>query len=309
MLLLKQIEKEEKALEALNNEEEIEDDKELETEDELEDEADKADDKEAEDADEEETEDEVDDKKATDKVDDKKVKNDNNTNARLRVAEKLRKEAEAALEAERQRKAEQKAEPKKEQEQQNLTVEEELAQLKAREQAREQREQQQQLHSAAINEFNEIEQDFIKETPDYEKASEFMLNNMVKGVMAAYPHATEKQALQHVQKQILAIASNAARNKQNPAAVLYNLAYERYGYDPRNNPKTAIDAKKESLDLKRENLKNVDKNKKRAASSFSNGGQNGSTSVTSEEGANMSAADFSKLSAKEIDALIAEASA
>lgn len=326
MSLLKSIAEDEKELKRLQDEEagkakgDAEDGEEEEELEEEEETSAETDDEEGDEGEKEDKKDAKVDKKA-DKVDDKSGKVDkkdevkldkdgkpvkkNDLNARLRISEKIRKDTEKALEAERQKKAEPAKAPEKTAEEKAaeaaLTPEQRVEKLENELAQERETKQKQELYRAAIDEFNDIEKEFEKATPDYEPASTHMLHSMVDGVMKAYPSATEKQALAHVQQQILNIASKAVKNGQNPVEVLYNMAYERYGYNPRAPKKD--EAKKEIG-----NLKNREKNKKRSASGVSGGGQSSNSSVSLEEGANMSLANFSNLSEKEIDDMILQAS-
>lgn len=158
------------------------------------------------------------------------------------------------------------------------------------------------LRNQAVEEFNEIEKEFQQTTPDYEDASSHMIKSMFQGVKNAYPEATDKQALAFVQKRILQIASNAVNRGLNPAEVLYDMSFERYGFQP-GQKKT--EGKKDGKS-KVENLKAIQKNKKRSANAFQGGGHNAGARATLEEASNMDLASFGAMSEAEIDELISQ---
>lgn len=253
---------------------------------------------------EEPEEDEVDgeDDKADDKAED--PKNANDAAAKLRIERKKRMQLEEQLAAARENRekptvAETKAKPE---ETRSETTEEKVARLDREDQERREREAQLKLRNDAINEFNSIEADFAKDTPDYNDASKHMIQSMIDGVKRAYPNASDNDAIAFVQNQVLQIASQAVRKGMNPAEVLYEMAFDRYGFDP-----TAAKKPAQSTDKMKENLKNIAKNKKRSASALSGGGQSAGARATIEEANKMDLATFGNMSEAEIDELIAQA--
>lgn len=176
------------------------------------------------------------------------------------------------------------------------TVEERLARI-------EHERDSENLHKQAVEEFSNIEKEFAAQTPDYEDASKHMISSMYQGVKHAYPQLNDNQAAQFVQKRVLEIASQAARNNMNPAEVLYQMAFDKYGFD---GTKAQAPAEKKPTH-KADNLKNIAKNKKRSASPLIGGGQTAGANVTIDEANNMDLADFGKMSESEIDALINQA--
>ena len=183
-------------------------------------------------------------------------------------------------------------------EQKELTVEEQLAQMQ-------QEKQYSNLLNQATQELAAIEDDFVQEVPDYNKATEHMQASMEDAVLKANPGATRLQAKQYVNQQVFKMACQYSGMGVNPAEALYNIAMERYGYKPEVQNQ---DVTKENLDKQAQNLRKIQKNKRRSASSLQGGGQNSSTSVTSEEAAALTMADFAKLSEAEINQLILESS-
>ena len=238
----------------------------------------------------------------------KSVKDENNAAAKARVErrKRLKAEAEAAdlrerlqkqNEAQREPTTEERAEAKQE------TTEERLDRLET-ERANER------LQVEAAEELSDIEDEFVKENPDYKQASAHMIKSMFQGVRQVYPNMSEKQAIKFLQNKVLEIAGSAANRGQNPAEVLYQMAFDNYGFDPAK----AAEEKKGGEDkptFKKtgaaENLKKKARNKKRSANGLSGGGQNAGARVTIEEADKMTLADFGAMSDKDIDELIAQA--
>ena len=233
------------------------------------------------------------------KEENKKEEHPNSVAAQLRIALRHKKQLEEQLEQARQATVQNTPSIRQEQE---VTKEETSIpqnELEARLFKLEKEKQEAELYTAAINEFNQLETDFSKETPDYEEASAYMINNMFKGVKYAYPNMTDSQATELVQKNVLSIASNAAKNGLNAAEVLYTMAYDKYGFKPQaQEQKPKVDKVK--------NLKATAKNKKRSASSLAGGGQLSTSNVTIEQADQMTLADFGRLSESEINDLIAQ---
>ena len=227
--------------------------------------------------------------------------NPNSAAAKARIERKRADDAKKAAEAAAAVKQPTTPEPKNETaDDKTLTVEERIARMEARAAEAEAREANNKLYQDAINEFTEIEKDFQKETPDYEPASSHMLHAMYNGVRMAHPTVGEKAAVEFVRKQILSLAAKAAQEGLNPAQELYRMAHDVYGYQPKEEkpePKKDPTAR----------LKITEKNKARTASPLKDGGQNSASNLSLEEGSNMSLADFSKLSEKEMDELISQA--
>lgn len=255
-----------------------------------------ADDKKGKKADEDDDSDEDDD----DAGDDPKKKND--------LAAKLRKERKERMKLQEQLAAFQAKPPVQAQQppvqqqpgtKKTETTEEKVARLESEQNAQRQARERQDLERQAIDEFNEIETEFKKETPDYDQASAHVIQSMYNGAKAAYPDLTDKQALGFVQRRVLQIASAAAKRGLNPAEVLYQMAFDNYGYQP--------GAPKKKDTQKADNLKNIAKNRKRSASSMAGAGQNAGARATIDEANKMDLATFGNMSEAEIDELIAQA--
>lgn len=319
MGLKEQIEKDEKELKKLQAEEDGGEDETDDTEDEdTEEDGEGADDSEDGDDSEEEGDDEG--KKQPEPKDDKGKKaaeddangkkpdakdDKGNPDARLRAERKKRLKLEEELaELKNRQPAQQQPQPKPAAQEQPKakaeTTEEKVARLEREQTNQRQERERNELHQAAVEEFNDIEKAFASETPDYEEASAHMIAAMFNGVKHANPGVGDKQALAHVQRTVLSIASQAVKRNQNPAEVLYQMAFDNYGFQP-----GAKKAQKNSNAT--EKLQKIAQNKKRSASPFAGGGQNSAARATIDEGVKMDLASFSKLSDAEIDEMISQA--
>ena len=298
MSLEDEIKKEEEELARLEAEE-AEADTEEETVAETEtEEAEEETEKEETEADTEETDKAEDTDEKADEKDEPKNENDVNAKIRIERRERLRAQEELADARRRLEELQARREDRDEQEQpqKQETVEERLDRM-------ENEKYRNDLQKQAIEEFTEIERDFAGRTDDYEDASKHMMSSMYQGVKHAYPQLNDTQAQAFVQKRVLDIASQAARNDMNPAEVLYQMAFDKYGYDSNMAQKT----NEQKPEKPQKDLKRVARNKKRAATSLSGGGQTAAASATLEEANNMDLADFGKLSEAEIDELIDQA--
>ena len=269
-----------------------------EAEEETEKEETEADTEETDKADTEETDKAEDTDEKADEKDEPKNENDVNAKIRIERRERLRAQEELADARRRLEELQARREDRDEQEQpqKQETVEERLDRM-------ENEKYRNDLQKQAIEEFTEIERDFAGRTDDYEDASKHMMSSMYQGVKHAYPQLNDTQAQAFVQKRVLDIASQAARNDMNPAEVLYQMAFDKYGYDSNMAQKT----NEQKPEKPQKDLKRVARNKKRAATSLSGGGQTAAASATLEEANNMDLADFGKLSEAEIDELIDQA--
>lgn len=242
-----------------------------------------------------------DDDSDEDEETDPKKKNDFAAQARQERKKRMKLEEELAALRKAPPPAQQPAKPVEQGKPKQETDAEKLARIDNEQKAERQARENSELRNRAIDEFNTIETEFAKETPDYEDASTHVIKEMIRGVRSTYPEATEKQALAFVQNRVLQIASNAVKRGLNPAEVLYQMAYETYGFEP------GAGGKKKEGNGKADNLKNIAKNKKRSASPLSGGGQNAGARATIEEAEKMDLAAFGNMSESEIDELIQQA--
>lgn len=245
--------------------------------------------------------------KADDKDDKKDAKVDENPfAARARIAEKQRKEMQEKYDALVAKNAEPKpiaatkpAEGVDAPEVKAPTAEERVAKLEAADEERK-------LYNNAVTEFTNIEREFQKNTPDYAEASDHMITRMAEATRLAHPDMTDAQIGKFLQSQILTIASRAVQRGNNPAEVLYGMALEKYGFTGKKAAAVEEAPKPKTVDRNKQ-LTTVAKNKARSATGLTGGGQSNMPGATIEEAVEMNLADFSKLSASEIDALIADA--
>ncbi len=163
---------------------------------------------------------------------------------------------------------------------------EEIAQKQA---LRDQQEQQARLYQSAVQEFTGYEGEFKKNARDYEDVAQHLRQRLGDSLRALHPNAADNQVEAAVDQQILRFASEYARQGLNPVEELYHMTKEKYGYRP-SEPE-----KKRGPDLA-----TIEKNKKRSASPLSAGGQSSGARLTAEAAANMSLAEFSKLTPSQL---------
>lgn len=228
----------------------------------------------------------------------------NNYAAQLRRERKEKRELQERLARIEEGRSKPQKQDKEETEAEELSVEERLARI-------EEDKQQKELHAAAINEFNAIEAEFSKKHDDYEAASAHMIQTMFTSVRNLNPGITEAQAIKAVQNHVLSIAANAATKGHNPAEVLYDMAFDHFGFDPSkatgNKEETAEEKPQFKKTGKADNLKTAAKNRLRSATGLKGGGQSTGGRASVKEASNMDLASFGKLSEAEMDALIAQA--
>jgi hypothetical protein len=250
----------------------------------------------------EETELETEPEQETQEEPKQEAEEDANLAARLRIAEKERKRLEKQIEEFRQS---QQPQPQKQDDnnqeyEEELTLEEEVKQLKQMVAQEQQRRQAEQNRQQAVKQFIEIENEYKREVPDYEDVSNLVVNSMYKGVKSFNPEISDSQAKEYVQNQVLTLASNAYKQGKNPAEYLYELGLKNYGYQPKAEKSTENSGASAT-----ERLKNAAKNKKRSANGLAGGGQAKGKQLTVDSVANMSNAEFSQLSSKELKQLMA----
>lgn len=204
-----------------------------------------------------------------------------------RMRRELREAKQKAAELER---AQQPQPQKKEAEPAQETAEERLAHLEGHIAKKE-------LTQRAIQEFSSIERQYMAENPHYDAAGALVQKEMIRAEMLLNPAMTPERAAQNVMNKILSIASGAVNQGANPCEVLYDMAVERFGFKP--------EAKQEAKE-KKTDLAKIDSNKKRSATPLAAGGNSGKAAVTLESIANMSLADFNKLTPEQMRELEAQ---
>jgi hypothetical protein len=156
---------------------------------------------------------------------------------------------------------------------------------------------------AAINrgveEFQGIEQSYIKQNPDYLKAMEFAREKYSDALRLTNPQFTAKQIDAKIDYDILSFAAQASVKGLNPAEELYDMAMERFGYSKAEEraEQSAVRAERRE----KPNLKVITNNKRRSATPLSGGGRGGDIPLTLDVAANsMTLGEFANLTPGEL---------
>lgn len=152
------------------------------------------------------------------------------------------------------------------------------------------KEEQAAQYSQAVKEFMTLESEFKAKTPDYEDAANHMTGKVRESFKTLYPQLQGEQLDQAVASQILQWASHYAREGQHPIEALYQMNVERFGYQ-----KKAPVAEPEKKAEPKINLAAIEKNKKRAVNGQFAGGKSGAQNPSIEGVADMTMAQFSRL--------------
>lgn len=154
-------------------------------------------------------------------------------------------------------------------------------------QERRQREAQQQWQ-AAVNEFQQYENNFKQRVPDYDDAAEFFNQQMKNLAVLENPTANEAQINAIVAQKILVAASRYAELDLDPAEQLYKLTKERFGFQPKQEQKS------------KPNLQKIASNQKKSASPISGGGSPSKGELSADAVANMTLGEFSRLTPEQL---------
>lgn len=168
-------------------------------------------------------------------------------------------------------------------------LERKTAQLEQKLNEREQREYVSNLYTAALQELQDDETTYKRAKPDYDAAMEHMKTAYVNAMRMVNPGVTGKEVNSAMQQSILKLAATAKARGVNPAEALYDAAIEFYGYQPGQ----ATEAKPAAKPAP--NLGKIAANQRRSASPLQGGGSGQSAMLTMEMVANMSNAEFMKL--------------
>lgn len=153
----------------------------------------------------------------------------------------------------------------------------------------------------AVVEFNQIQEDYKKVNPEYDNIVAYGYQQYYNAMKVLNPTKSQAELMQDVDKQILTFASQAVQRGLNPAEELASYIIENFNYQ---KPAPKVEAKEQRKAVP---LRDIERNKKRSASPLVGGGQEGASRVSLQGIGTMSNADFSRLTASELDALEQEA--
>lgn len=169
-------------------------------------------------------------------------------------------------------------------------LEEELAAERAKKEASSNIEQ-------AKQEFDQYEQIFKKDQPEYEDARTFLVQNIARSIKMLNPYATTKDIISGVETALLTRGRDAVLAGVNPAAAIFQEA-KAIGYTKQEQKQEPAKPKLEKLATNRP---------KTAGMAGSGGGSNPLPTV--ESALKLSNAEFSRLSEADFARLEAEARA
>lgn len=146
------------------------------------------------------------------------------------------------------------------------------------------------LVQSAKQEIEEIQTSYRKTNPDYDNALTHAKTAYSQAVKTLNPNMSEAQIKQAIDKEIFNIALKCDREGTNLGEVIYDMAIERFGYDPDTESKPSTTA------TPRPNLRVVSNNKRRSASALEGGGQRAAGRITLEAASQMSPGELNALS-------------
>lgn len=241
--------------------------------------------------------------------------NENSLQARLRIAEKQKRDLEAQLtkqqrygltpEQEVQKPVEQVNDDPEPNRQENYEewlewkdrqIERKTLELDERLGKFEKSTQEKELKKQAINEFQQIENNFKSTVDDYEEASLTLKREIAKSIYLQNPFMSEAQVMEGVNDHILRLASQYYNEGYNPSEALYHLSKSLAPQEPQ------VQAPVEEKVNDKPDLKRISQNKKKSASPLTAGGKGGQPTVGSIH--NMTNAEKARLTDAEWDELL-----
>ena len=145
--------------------------------------------------------------------------------------------------------------------------------------------------------------------PDYPQAIAHATKAYAQAVKVLMPGYTDAQIDQAIKKEKLALAFKCAQDGTRLQDVLYDIAIERFGYDPEaastadNNPAPEV---RRAATPPKPSLKVVEKNQRRSASPLEGGGRSGTPRITLEQASQMSPYELMSLPPEDIAYLEAQ---
>jgi len=135
----------------------------------------------------------------------------------------------------------------------------------------------------AVQEFNQIVNEYKKGNADFDNAMSFAEKRYAESLRILNPSLSDNQIRTAINQEVLKLAAIAAAKGLNPAEELYDMAIERFGY-----------VKAEET-TKKPDLKKIEENKKRSVSGIAAAGSSGKMPLTLEAISKMSNGEFANL--------------
>lgn len=179
-------------------------------------------------------------------------------------------------------------------------LESELSSIKEKVDRQERQKEEERLMYAAENNFKQFENSFKQTVPDYDDVAKFALQEIAASYIKLNPKVREDQLPNLIKQRVLEMAAEFYSEGLNPAEAMYHMAKEKYGYKP-----TTQEAKEDRPAARKPDLTVVATNKKKSGMLGAKG--NSGAPLTTGQGAiEMSNAEFSQLSERELDRILAE---
>lgn len=166
---------------------------------------------------------------------------------------------------------------------------------KKKSEASEKQRQIDELYDRGYQEVDAIQNEYKKTNPDYDNAIAHAKESYKRAVKTIDPRLTDAQIEKAIKQEILNIAVECTKNGTNLGETLYDMAIERFGYEPKDAENEEVAQPKP----KATNLRVVASNKRRSASSLEGGGQKAAGRITMEQAAQMSPAELQALPAED----------
>lgn len=155
--------------------------------------------------------------------------------------------------------------------------------------------------NAAKQEIEGIKESYRKTNPDFDNAFNHGKTAYVAAVKALMPKYTESQINQLFETEVLNLGLKAAREGTNLGDVLYDMAIDRFGYQPQDGGASPARAPANGArHPAKPNLRIVNANQRRAASPLDTGARGSGSRITLEQAANMTPGELMALSAEDI---------
>jgi hypothetical protein len=161
------------------------------------------------------------------------------------------------------------------------------------------------LFTSALQEVEEMGEAYSKVQPDYKKAIDHAEREYSRAIKLMMPATTDAQIAAALKKERINLAIKCEQEGTNVAEVLYDLAIERFGYNPEaesSEPAPTPAATSKAAPTK-SNLSTVARNQRRSASPLDGGGQSGKPRITLEQAALMSPLELMSLPQEDISYL------
>ena len=166
--------------------------------------------------------------------------------------------------------------------------------------------------SRAKDEFRNVQSEYIRRNPDYVNAFKVGYENYTRSLRIAHPEWTNQEIVNTADYRLLLYAGQMAKKGVNPAEAIYDYCIETLGYRPGSVKPAQRQQREEQIEeevdengdfievsprreVRKPNLRVIEKNKRRSANGLGGGGQGSSARLTRESVANMTLGEMANL--------------